>query len=258
MAMNMMQRSGPGGGGMPPSPLSMVLQGFQPSMSPAKPAGPTGIVGQPTSPSGSTLQSFNPPPSTAATRPSAGSPPGPAGSEYPYGVPDPIEGGAGYMGINPLGASNQMLGDTSVFSKILAKSEPAFEQRAKDYVSQGMADAGFMGARYGSFGAREAGRQGERAALESQAMFQPLLMQNLGLNLQNRNSSFQNLFQTAMAEQNRQDMFSKMAYEDYMRRVYGYLPFMQPQGQQPTLSEQPTPSAMDPYMMYLLSQMYQQ
>lgn len=172
---------------------------------------------------------------------------------YPYGAPNPIAGGQGFAPFSPLN-SNAMLGDTSVFSGIMNKMEPYFEQRSKDYVSQGMSDAGFMGSRYGSFGAREAARQGNRAATESQAMFQPLLMQNLALNLQNRNSAFDNMFRASTWEQGRQDMFSKMAYEDFMKRQMGFMPQFAPQGQYPTMYGPEQTGLLDYYMM---SQMFQ-
>jgi hypothetical protein len=169
-------------------------------------------------------------------------------ASYPYGAPNPINAGQGFYGGGPI-SSNAMLGDTSVFSGILDKMEPAFENRARDYTEDAMAQAGFLGGRYGTYGMREAGRQGSKAALESQAMFQPLLMQNLALNLENRNSAFQNMMQAGMWEQGRQDNFSQMAYQDFMNRMYGFMPMFQPQGQYPTMYGQGQNGLMDWMMM---------
>lgn len=215
---------------MQPNALQNVLQAFSPDM-----GGPLGGGGGQPMPfqlpgmmgGPRTEEKFMP---QGQPNPRGGGLGGQPGPGLP--APDPIEGGGGFYGIDPVGGSDRMLGDTSVFSKILAGSEGAFKQRAQDYVSQAMASAGFMGNRYGSYGAREAGRQGGRAALESQALTQPLLMQNLALNLQNRNSAFQNLMQVAGGEQGRQDQFNLAAYQDWMQRMMGMFQMMNPGQQQ--------------------------
>ena len=135
---------------------------------------------------------------------------------FPNFQPGAAGGGGGGRGGGGVGGIFGGLGDTTVFDRVLEKYNANFDQRARDYTEDAMANAGFLGNRYGTYGMREAATQGERAALESQAMFQPLLMQNLNNNLGLANLKFDvSAFdQTFGASQNAQQF-------DQIMRLFG-------------------------------------
>jgi hypothetical protein len=138
-------------------------------------------------------------------------------------------GGGGHRGggfdgaipfADPFGGS---LSDTTRLDEVLQAYLPAFQERMRGWINDSQAQAGFMGNRYSSYAMESAADQAERAALEVQALFQPLMFENIQNNLRLAEGTagyelgkYDRLFNTAQYEQDRVDRFA-MANDPWSR-----------------------------------------
>lgn len=192
---------------------------------------------------------------TPGAPPQGGQPPAHGAPPVLGGPPTPISTGPPMPPGGP--QPNDPFSKPTSAMDVYRSAVPVMQDALKTNVGSAMADAGFGGNRFSSSAMDRAAQEGSRAGLQQNQLMTDLLhkqtnqdldrsLQASGMGMQHgiaqnqmQLDNMRHLFDVGRYEQDRQDGFSRLSYEDFQKNMLGFLPMLSQMAQSPGTATSP-------------------